>query len=286
VENAEHWSGRMVSVEQVGTEVCLVARFQRESVVVNRVSSSRNDDVRSLYEQAKALRKLITAALQSYAQHPATASDEVAASPAFTPPESHMGRQNCEATLKAPPATANRNPRGLVGLPCPECGSCYDSKFPACPYCHPNSREEANAGAYTDPALMERERPTSQEARNNRANGDSNFTIAVMRSCIDELLDAGARYAGRLALAQDALGVTPDEAGKIMYELVFPRESLEEPWEACAASFRHGYAIRAAALLAELRRRAGLDGNPYQPKPLLLRESAESTLARPATLGR
>jgi hypothetical protein len=33
---------------------------------------------------------------------------------------------------------------GLLGLPCPECGSCYDSSLPRCPYCERHQRLGAN----------------------------------------------------------------------------------------------------------------------------------------------
>jgi hypothetical protein len=33
---------------------------------------------------------------------------------------------------------------GLVGLPCPECGSCYDSSLQRCPYCERHQRLKAN----------------------------------------------------------------------------------------------------------------------------------------------
>ncbi len=255
VPAAEQWSDEMVKVEVSEGQLCLRVGFGDSSVVLKKVASEDDDAVIQLHQEADALRKLMAGALQSYAsetraQNADKPSPQTAAALAASAPT-----KLDKSILAKGRATA----RGLVGLPCPSCGSLYDSDLESCPFCRKRANGKSEP-ATANAALVLAPRPEPQLVG---GNGNSNSSHDVMRACIDELLQAASRYASKLALAEGALSITADEAGKVMYHSVFPEESVSEPWECCSENFRHGYAIRAAALMKELRRRAGLNGNGH-----------------------
>jgi hypothetical protein len=189
----------------------------------------------------------------------------------------HSGTQRAEAALPelAPKAAG-------YGLPCAKCHLYYPADQDACPYCHhrdrvspvvpatPAKRAESLPDPVPDSTTVELEREeflrqfksqlleVHAEVANHHGSlcaliqehdgGESNAEIC--KACYERLQE-------RLDALQSALHMDIKEASQIIYDAVWADPS--DP--------ARTYENAAAALMSELRKRAGVnsDLNPFQP---------------------
>lgn len=184
--------------------------------------------------------------------------------------------QQRKSSAAALPLPGVLKPAGY-GLPCAKCRTYYAADLKACPVCQSVERvsptakaSSAPAGSLPDPAALEEERErflrefkSQLYANHMQINAVSSFRCglesnhrdgfepaAVCQSCYD-------RQQERIDVLEAALHMDLKEAAQVVYDAVWadPSDSTKT------------YQNAAHALLAELRRRAGIPSvlGPLQP---------------------
>ena len=258
MKTAEEWAREIVRLGVSDGEASLSIGFDGLAIELTKLQATAGQAPAALMQQADTLRSFLALVLRTYAER--------AVAETKTSPPAEIPVARVPETL-AVPTNGNGNghkparSKGLLGLPCGKCGAYYESDLRQCPFCNPATAEKSA------PAEMFTAEPP-REGGNGNGNSNGNAAVEVIRAYSFELLQSVANYGARLQQLEASLRISDEEAARRIYELVFPQESKQLPWELCSDDFRSAYRVRAHALLNELRRRAGLEAQEESsPEP-------------------